>query len=76
MKRLKKVALVGVAVVLATTAMANPATSVKQAHRATELRQSIFSLLGSNMGPLGAMAKGRMAFDAKKVGKHALRINQ
>ena len=42
----------------------------------TELRQSVFSLLGSNMGPLGGMAKGKIAFDAEKVGKHALRINQ
>jgi len=76
MKLFTKVALVGVFTVLATGAMANSAKSLKHAQKATELRQSIFSLLGSNMGPLGGMAKGKIAFDAEKVGKHALRINQ
>ena len=28
------------------------------------------------MGTLGGMAKGRIAFDAERAGKHALRINQ
>ena len=76
MKLFTKVALVGAFTVLATGAMANSAKSLKHAQKATELRQSIFSLLGSNMGPLGGMAKGKIAFDAEKVGKHALRINQ
>jgi len=56
--------------------MAQQAKSLKQAERATHLRQSVFTLLGSNMGPLGAMAKGKIAFDAKRAEKHALRINQ
>jgi cytochrome c556 len=76
MKLFTKVALVGVITLLATGAMANSAKSLKHAKKATELRQSIFSLLGSNMGPLGGMAKGKIEFDAEKVGKHALRINQ
>ncbi|MEW6991919.1 cytochrome c [Colwelliaceae bacterium 6441] len=55
---------------------AEAAKSEKHAQRSVELRQSVFKLLGSNMGPLGAMAKGKIAFDAKAVEKHALRINQ
>jgi cytochrome c556 len=76
MKLFTKLATASVITVLATGAMADSAKSMKHAEKATELRQSIFSLLGSNMGPLGGMARGKIAFDADKVGKHALRINQ
>jgi len=76
MKLFTKIALASVFTVMAAGAIANSAKSLKQAEKATELRQSIFSLLGSNMGPLGGMARGKIAFDAEKVGKHALRINQ
>ena len=55
---------------------AQQAKSEKHAQKATELRQSVFSLLGSNMGPLGAMAKGKMPFDKAAIEKHATRINQ
>ena len=73
----KKSALVGALTTLvAFTVVAEPAKSLKQAEKVTELRQSVFSLLGSNMGPLGAMARGKMAVDAEVVEKHALRINQ
>jgi len=68
-----------VAIVIAlssTNAIAEQAKSLKHAKKATELRQSIFSLLGNNMGPLGGMARGKIEFDAKKVEKHATRINQ
>ncbi|NQZ89951.1 MAG: cytochrome c [Colwellia sp.] len=76
MKLFTKVALASVITVLAAGAMANSAKSMKHAQKATDLRQSIFSLLSSNMGPLGGMARGKIPFDAEKVGKHALRINQ
>ena len=59
-----------------TSVFADMAKSEKQAIRATELRQSVFSLLGSNMGPLGAMAKGKIDVDAALVEKNATRINQ
>jgi cytochrome c556 len=68
---------IAISIALASTnVMAQQAKSLKQAERATHLRQSVFTLLGSNMGPLGAMAKGKIAFDAKRAEKHALRINQ
>jgi cytochrome c556 len=62
--------------IVATATVAKPASSEKHAIYATELRQSIFKLLGSNMGPLGAMAKGKIPLDAKVVEKNATRINQ
>ncbi|MGV2872234.1 c-type cytochrome [Colwellia sp. E150_009] len=63
--------------ILATNvAAANPATSEKHAIKATELRQAVFKLLGANMGTLGAMAKGKIPFDAKVIEKNATRINQ
>jgi len=65
-----------VSLVIATTSMAQPASSDKHAAKATELRQSVFKLLGSNMGLLGAMAKGKVPIDAKIVEKNATRINQ
>lgn len=58
------------------TANANEAKSEKHAKKVVELRQSVFKLLKSNIGPLGGMAKGKIEFDAKKVKKHAVRINQ
>jgi len=67
---------VSTSLVVATASLAQPASSEKHAVYATELRQSIFKLLGSNMGPLGAMAKGKIPLDAKVVEKNALRINQ
>jgi len=76
MKFITKIAIAGVVTVLATGAMADSAKSLKHAEKVTELRQSIFSLLGNNMWQLGGMAKGKIAFDAEKAGKHALRINQ
>ena len=67
---------VATSLVAATAVVAQPASSEKHAVYATELRQSIFKLLGSNMGPLGAMAKGKMPVDAKVAEKNAIRINQ
>ncbi|TYK66958.1 cytochrome c [Colwellia echini] len=62
--------------VVATSSVAQPANSQKQAESATELRQSIFKLLGSNMGALGAMAKGKIPLDAAVVETNSTRINQ
>jgi len=67
---------VSASLVVATASMAQPASSEKHAIYATELRQSIFKLLGSNMGALGAMAKGKIPVDAAVAEKNATRINQ
>jgi cytochrome c556 len=76
MNLIKKTSLACALVLSTTIATAEPAKSEKHAIKATELRQSIFALMGSNMGPLGGMAKGKMPFDVKAIEKHALRINQ
>jgi len=76
MKLVTKTALACALITTITSATAQTAKSEKHAKRSTELRQSVFKLLGSNMGPLGGMAKGKIAFDAKAIEKHALRINQ
>jgi len=67
---------VSTGLIASMAALAQPASSEKHAIYATELRQSVFKLLGSNMGPLGAMAKGKIPLDAKVVEKNATRINQ
>lgn len=76
MNFIAKSAVVCIAVLSLSTLAAQPAKSQKHAEKSTQLRQSVFSLLGSNMGPLGGMAKGKLAFDAKRIEKNALRINQ
>lgn len=57
-------------------AYAEPAKSEKQARAAAKFRQSIFQLVRSNMGPLGGMAKGHIPFDAAKMEKNAMRMEQ
>lgn len=63
-------------IIVATTAVADTAKSLKHAKKAAHHREAVFGLLGSNMGPLGAMAKGKIPLNAKTVEKHATRINQ
>jgi len=46
----------------------------EQADRAVETRQSVLHLMGWNMAPLGAMARGRMDFDAERVETNAARL--
>ena len=76
MKNLTKVVL-ACGLALSTYAVnAEPVKSKKHAQKATETRQALFKLMGSNMGPLGAMAKGRIPMSAEKAKKHAIRINQ
>lgn len=78
MNLLKKVALSSSIVLACSFAVAQPGpkTPEQKAQGATELRQSIFKLMGSNMGPLGAMARGRMDLDTAVVEKNATRIHQ
>lgn len=76
MKLITKGAIACVMALSISAVNAESAKSEKHANKATELRQSVYKLLGSNMGPLGGMARGKIAFDAKKVEKHAARINQ
>lgn len=65
---------------LSVTAVAlaqdTPASPEEQAQQAAELRQSVFKLMGWSMGPLAAMLRNRMPFDAAVAQKSAGRIEQ
>ncbi len=50
------------------------AQSVDEARQAAQTRQSVLKLMGWNMGPLGAMARGRIPFDAGRVATNAGRM--
>ena len=76
MKLISKLAIsVGLSLTALST-MADSAKSQKHADNALKMRKAVFSLLGSNMGPMGAMAKGKIPFNQQVVEKNALRINQ
>lgn len=76
------------AIGLLTAALLVPAASVsfhanakevkseKQAKNVILFRKSIYQLVRANMGPLGAMAKGRMPYDDKVIEKNATRMAQ
>ncbi|GAA5134881.1 c-type cytochrome [Thalassotalea piscium] len=76
MKKITTLILACSVAITTSSVMAATASSEKQANKAVELRQSIYALLGSNMGILGAMAKGDVPVDASVVERNATRINQ
>lgn len=59
------------AALVVTPAMALDA---EQAQKATETRQSVLKVVGWNIGPLGAMARGLVPYDADLVARNAQRI--
>lgn len=61
---------------LSSSAIAKEAANMKQAKKATELRQSVYKLVASNLGPMGAMARGKIPFNQAVVEKNSMRINQ
>lgn len=74
----KFVSLVALSCMLAVPASltAAEASSEKQARTALKFRQSLFQLIRSNMGDLGAMAKGHKPFDAAVMEKNGMRLEQ
>lgn len=68
--------IIASAMVFAVTANATPVKNLEQAQKVTKYRQSVFTLLATNMAPLGAMAKGKIPLDTEKADKYAMRINQ
>lgn len=75
MKKLSICAL-SLGLLLSSGASAEKATSEKQAGSAIEFRQALFQLVRSNVGALGAMAKGRAPLDAEVMQKNGLRLEQ
>jgi len=55
---------------------AKEAGSQKQADTVVKFRQSLLQLVRSNMGSLGAMAKGNIPFDTDVMQKNGMRIEQ
>ena len=61
-------------VILVCAGSASAELNQDQAKRAVETRQSVLHLMGWNMAPLGAMARGRIEFDAERVETNAGRL--
>nr|WP_298372741.1 cytochrome c [uncultured Halomonas sp.] len=64
----------GIAASLVMTSAATQAADEKEIKEAIEYRQSAFSVMGWNFGPLGAMAKGDMEYDAEEAAMRAERV--
>ena len=55
----------------ATFSAATVADEESHGNKAVDYRESVMSILKWNMGPLGAMASGKMAYDEALFRKHA-----
>lgn len=60
--------------VAATLAGAVVATAAVKPETAIHYRQSVYTMIGWNFAPLGAMVKGKTPWDANDFGRHAERI--
>ena len=68
--------MIGTAMLSTFTVLAEPAQSAKQAKDVAEFRQSIFTLVKSNVGALGAMNKGAIPFNVETMQTNSLRLEQ
>lgn len=68
--------VVSIALLFSMAVNAAPAKSEKQAKQSVELRQSIFKLVKSNVGVLGAMNKGRVPLNPEILQKNGERLEQ
>lgn len=59
---------------LAAAVSASAELTQEQAERAVKTRQSLLHLMGWNMAPLGAMARGRIELDAVRVETNSGRL--
>ncbi len=60
--------------VTATLAGAAVATAAVKPETAIHYRQSVYTMIGWNFGPMAQMVKGKTAWDATEFSKHAERI--
>ncbi|MEM1261345.1 MAG: cytochrome c [Pseudomonadota bacterium] len=68
----RRTAAISVAIGLLTAS--GIAWAQSAAERAVDTRQSVLTVMGWNMAPLGAMARGKMDFDQAVVAQNAERI--
>lgn len=69
-------ASIAATVTFAPITVAKEVTSAKQANNAITFRKSLFQLIRSNIGPMGAMARGKMPYDQALLSKNAERMTQ
>lgn len=69
------IATVGVALVLGTVAQSGPVSAAEPFAKEIKARKAVMQLYSFNLGTLGAMAKGKMAYDAKKALAAAENLN-
>jgi len=62
------------ALAVSLTTLAATAIAQHKPDEVIEYRQSVMTMIGWNFSPLGAMAKGKIPFDAKQFAQHAERI--
>lgn len=60
--------------IAATLAGAAVATAAVKPEAAINYRQSVYTMIGWNFGPMAQMVKGKTAWDAAEFSKHAERI--
>ena len=63
-----------IAVLTAGAGAAWAAMDQEQAEKAAEVRQSVLTVIGWNVGPMAGMVKERMPYDAKQFQLHAERV--
>ena len=73
---LSTLAMVGVSSLSSIAIAQESAKSARQSSNAIKFRQSVFQLIRSNIGPLGAMAKGQIPYNADVMAKNAERMMQ
>jgi cytochrome c556 len=61
-------------IALSATCFAATAFAQKKPENVIHYRQSVMDMIGWNFGPLAAMVKGKMPFDAKEFALHAQRL--
>ncbi|MDR3388713.1 MAG: cytochrome c [Rudaea sp.] len=71
MKKVQKARLIAA---LAVVCCAAAAVAQKKPESVIHYRQSVMDMIGWNFAPLGAMVKGKVAFDANEFALHTQRI--
>jgi cytochrome c556 len=69
----RKITLV-FAALAAMTGAATAAMDQEQAEKAAEVRQSVLTVIGWNVGPMAGMVKERMPYDPEQFKLHAERV--
>jgi cytochrome c556 len=72
---MKKIAFVAAAIVALSAAFTLVAKERDPNERAINAREAAFTLMAANVGPMGAMAKGKMPFDKEQFALRAANLD-